>query len=236
MALKFRIFTTEDGSPTLIWSRDDGYEEKMHHSGGALTESLFIYQTALREALGRGWPGRVLSLGLGLGYNELIAAAEFMKSGTSDWKIWSFEAEDSLRENFACWLTGAKSELAEIYEDILRRTAASFEVSPAALFGFAREGLHCGKLELRGRFPEDAADVSGGTCVFYDAYSKKMDAGLWEENSLTTRLAPLLAPGCVLSTYAATGSMNRALKILGFRLLPRAGFLGKRESTLAIRE
>ena len=236
MALKFRIFTTEDGSPTLIWSRDDGYEEKMHHSGGALSESLFIYQTALREALARGWPGRVLSLGLGLGYNELIAAAEFLKSGVEDWKLWSFEAEDSLRENFSGWLSGDAPELAEIHADILRRIAASSGISPAELFTFAREGFDRGQLELRGRFPEDVAGVEGGTCVFYDAYSKKMDADLWEENSLAGRMAPLLAPGCVLSTYAATGSMNRALKTLGFRLLPRAGFLGKRESTLAIRE
>jgi tRNA U34 5-methylaminomethyl-2-thiouridine-forming methyltransferase MnmC len=89
---------------------------------------------------------------------------------------------------------------------------------------------------LHGRFPEEAGSTVGVTCVFYDAYSKKMDADLWQETSLVTRLDPLLARNCVLSTYAATGTMKRALKTLGFRLLPRTGFLGKRESTLAIRE
>lgn len=232
----WQIFTTADGSPTLIWSRADGYVEKMHHSGGALTESLYIYQTALRDVLNRGWPARVLSLGLGLGYNELIAMAEIQRSGRDDWAVYSFESEEPLRASFADWLNDRPAELQSVHEDVLGRVAAAASVTPEHLRAFARTGLSKNYLELRGRFPETATGIEGCACVFYDAYSKKMDADLWDEERLIARLGPLLAPRAALSTYAATGSMKRALKALGFRLLPRTGFLGKRESTLAIRE
>ena len=233
---KWRIFTTHDGSPTLIISRADGYEEKMHHTGGALTERLFIYQGALRKTLEQGWTARILSLGTGLGYNEMIAMGELLKTGAKNWKIWSFEIDSALRLSFTSWVKGESSELAVLHDDILQRVAATFELPAEELLAFARAGFQHGNLELRGAFPTDAGGVAGCTCVFYDAFSKKMDNDLWEEHALAERLSPLLAQGCILSTYGAAGSMKRALKALGFRLLPRAGFLGKRESTLAIRE
>lgn len=36
------IVYTADGSPTLSFSREDGYREKMHHAGGALVKA-FIF-------------------------------------------------------------------------------------------------------------------------------------------------------------------------------------------------
>jgi tRNA U34 5-methylaminomethyl-2-thiouridine-forming methyltransferase MnmC len=52
---------------------------------------------------------------------------------------------------------------------------------------------------------------------------------------LVEQLGRILAPQAVLATYAATGTMNRALRTLGFKILEKPGFQGKRESTLAVR-
>ena len=232
------IFITADGSPTLQFKRDDGYGEKMHHSGGALSESLFVYQSALQRVLENNSTPRVLSMGLGLGYNEIITCAHLRSQNTlsSATKIWSFEALPFLRDEFTAWLGGAfTAHLHTVYEDVLQRICAHFQIHAAELKNIMLNLKSLNQLQLRSAFPDDLHAVSECNLVYYDAYSKKMDAELWDEEILVQRLGACLSVNCVLATYAATGSLNRALKRLGFRLIPKPGFLGKRESTLAIR-
>lgn len=224
------IFITADGSPTLVFTRSDGYVEKMHHTGGALAESLYIYREALREGEGC----RVLSVGLGLGYNELITLAEFARRGLGEFKIYSFEALPVLREGFTDWAAGRlDSRLANVVDDVARRVAA--ESGVANLKELTVDALADGRLELRGAFPAELTGVTQIDTVYYDAYSNKMDPELWIETLLTESLGPCLAPRCRLATYAATGALKRALKRLGFGLRDKAGFQGKRQSTLAVR-
>lgn len=231
------IFTTQDGSPTLSWRRSDGYVEKMHHSGGALEESLYIYHQSLERVLASHRPVRVMSIGLGLGYNELITMAEMVKRGLTEWQIWSFEAHPDLHSEFKTWIAEGDSDsaLGLVYNNILARIADRLKVDPTEIKITAREALHRGTLQLRLSFPDDISEINDVNLIYYDAYSKKMDPHLWDEQRLTEKLGPLLGERCVLSTYAATGSLNRVLRHLGFRLIPKPGFLGKRESTLAIR-
>jgi tRNA U34 5-methylaminomethyl-2-thiouridine-forming methyltransferase MnmC len=238
MSSAFQIFITRDGSPTLVWPGQNGAVEKMHHSDGALSESLYIYHQALNEVLGRGWPVRVLSLGLGLGYNELITLAQAHKSGREDLYIWSFEASSLLRDGFQAWLqdTALDPDLARAFTQAAAGVAATFDLSLATLKDIARNAFASGRLELRGKFPDDTSDIGACTCVYYDAFSKKLSPDLWIEEDIARHLESMTAAGCVLATYASTGALNRALKRLGFRLCDKKGFSGKRESTLAIRE
>lgn len=229
------IFVTGDGSPTLSFARPDGYREKMHHSAGALGESLYIYHHALRLTLAADLTPRVLSVGLGLAYNELLTTAEMVKRGRIEYKIWSFEALPELREGFRQWIGGeSDGELASVLESAAEMVAAHFDIPLPVLKWQLHNSLQDGRLELRGSFPQDSDLVSANT-VFYDAYSRKMDESLWEEQALYHSLEKILQPDCVLATYAATGSLNRSLRRLGFRLSDKTGFMGKRESTMAIR-
>lgn len=230
------IFTTTDGSPTLSFARDDGYQEKMHHSGGALSESLFIYHSALVEALSKNWPPRILSFGLGLGYNELLAIGECLKQGKSDWKIFSFESEDFLRQSFSNWLNKMPSALSDTYDLICLQIAQALNISSQTLRSEALRGLKAHNLELRSAFPDSLDTVKNCSVIFYDAFSNKMNQSPWAEETLKNCLGPTLNQKCLFTTYAATGTLNRGLKNLGFSLLKRKGFQGKRESTLAIRE
>lgn len=236
MPLDLTIFTTGDGSPTLSFSRSDGYVEKMHHSAGALSESVYIYHSTAVQALERGWPLRVLSFGLGLGYNELLAIAEASRRGLHDWKIFSFEAYPYLTEQFAGWLQGQSGSLAPVLDQVLDGVATRLGLERSKILREACAGLNDGRLELRAAFPADRALTSDCSVVFYDAFSNKMETDPWLESTLTNELNACLANACLFTTYAATGSLNRGLKALGFRLLSRPGFEGKRESTLAIRE
>ena len=79
--LEYAFEATEDGSQTLRLGLGEGASEAMHSLRGAFSETDYIYGEALRAALTRGWPLNVLSMGLGLGYVELLSAALFAKMG-----------------------------------------------------------------------------------------------------------------------------------------------------------
>jgi tRNA U34 5-methylaminomethyl-2-thiouridine-forming methyltransferase MnmC len=205
----------------------------MHHSGGALTESLYIYHYGLNMALNEGCPPHVVSLGLGLGYNELIALAEFQRRNQPEFKIWSFEADEYLRAQFTQWLQGRSGTLSAIYDEISASVEAHFKIE--SLRTMAVEHFQNGSLQLRGSYPVDTNNVEDVGVFFFDAFSNKMSPELWQELNMRETLSQLLSPHALLCTYAATGALNRVLKQLEFRLLDRPGFQGKRESTLAIR-
>lgn len=230
------IFVTKDGSPTLCFQRADGYVEKMHHSGGALSESLFIYHQALVEGLKIVENPKILSVGLGLGYNELIVAAELIAHPAKTACLWSFENLDALRNGFLSWIIDdARGPLADVYDSVALGISCQFKLTSVQLKSWLAEAYSSGRWQLRRSFPDDIENV-WANIVFYDAYSRKMNPELWIEGELVAVFERHLEPNAVLATYAATGALNRTLKRLGFRLTPKAGFLGKRESTLAIRD
>ncbi len=239
MDANLEVFVTGDGSPTLTFARDDGYIEKMHHSAGAFSESLYIYHRGLTTALDAGVPPAVISVGLGLAYNELICLAEFIKRGMTG-TIWSFEALPVLREQFVRWAgagepgaTQATPEYTKIMEDICTRTEAHFGIT--GLKTRARTALESGELKVLKLFPEEASLVANAGVIFYDAFSNKMSPELWQEEQLRRDLEPMLAPRALLCTYAQTGALKRVLKSLNFTLVDRPSFRGKRGCTLATR-
>jgi tRNA U34 5-methylaminomethyl-2-thiouridine-forming methyltransferase MnmC len=128
-----------------------------------------------------------------------------------------------------------ENELDTLFNQVLVQVAGRLNIPAIDLNLALRHGLIMGQLELRSTFPADSDGVQGCNCIFYDAFSKKMDPQLWNETELQNILAKLTAPKCVLASYAATGALNRVLKNLGFHLTGRPGFEGKRESTLAER-
>ncbi|MEO0336841.1 MAG: hypothetical protein AAF202_10620, partial [Pseudomonadota bacterium] len=80
---KYRRLTTKDGSPTLEITVE-GVNENMHNFHGAFSETDYIYGEALRWALASPVPTlRVLSVGLGLGYNEIMTAAWSLRATES---------------------------------------------------------------------------------------------------------------------------------------------------------
>ena len=234
----FEISFTLDGSPSLRIADSNGYVEKMHHSDGALSESLYIYGEAMDETLKAGWPLHVLSLGLGLGYNELITAAKAIQHRISPSEAWlySFEIEPLLRDSFATWVTNKAGAFTDLYDLILQSLAAGLQIEAGAIRNWLRQAHELKRWQIRARFPDEASDVKEMTCMLYDAFSNKMSPELWTEELITSQLQTLCAPGCVFSTYAATGALNRALRNTGFVKQDRRGFSGKREATFAIRK
>lgn len=244
-----RHVTTDDGSPTLASTNAEGITETMHHRGGALSETLYIYGPAITLAVSRP-VARVMSLGLGLGYNEILAAA--LCPEECSLKMITFEMDPSLTEGFLAWIRGSEiSPHRAAYEwienQLLTQHRAQSDAQPApqraALSNTLsatrprdrlRTWLNNGQFEVRGRFPEALA-TERFHAFLYDAFSRKMSENLWSEFFLTQLLNRHAEADALFATYAATGDLRRALKQNQFEVIARKGFAGKKESLLGAR-
>jgi tRNA U34 5-methylaminomethyl-2-thiouridine-forming methyltransferase MnmC len=232
---------TEDGSPSLQTTYDNGIRELMHHFRGALTESIYVYTPAIEWGLRQVGDGcRILSLGLGLGYNELLSIGAALRGGRSI-ELITFEMDSVLRENFRSWLADELEDTnwRDIYDTILNSTAKALDLSPGVtaqtLKCAAQNLIQTNRWSLRGAFPDSLNSGERFHVLLYDAFSAKMNEPLWLEESLFEFLNQHAAPSCVFATYAATGRLKRALKRAGFQQEFKAGFGGKKESTFAVR-
>lgn len=250
--MEYLFIKTEDGSPTVRLgpTRDESSSsEAMHSLKGAFSETVYIYGTAIQLMLDEGMTPRVLSLGLGLGYVELLATGLALKQAKSlsqdaqaalldSFGGESFELVPELRAWFTAWVYGEGDVPAEFrltYDEILNRTATETSVEATkireTLAGLVRDG----RWKIREALTADTAFTTDFGCICFDAFSSKTSPELWSEEFLLKFFAQVCAPRCVLSTYACTGALKRSLKASGFELTIREGFSSKRDSTFAVR-
>lgn len=252
----FLIESTADGSPTARI----GDSETMHSFRGAFSETLYIYGSALdrflalEPAMARSECPRVLSLGLGLGYVEILSAAHALQHGYP-LRGRSFELVPELIHGFRTWLL-APQETVEttqgspviplsIYDQILARTAQAFYLQSAthldagelalAIRQRLAAAVACGDWILDGPLTSSTDFSQSFHIIAFDAFSSKTTPELWSREFLDPFLARACSPVCVLSTYACTGHLKRALTAAGFTLEIREGYASKRDSTLAVR-
>lgn len=241
---RFDFLTTGDGSPSICLSNDRFRPEAMHHSDGALAESLFIYHRLLAESLEFGAQPHVLSVGLGCAYNEMISVAHFLAKGISftDFYMESFEGVTELREGFLTWLhpTGddegeLQTELQSTFDKVLRMVGQQFHISPNQLKSKLLELYAGDQFKLRDWLTASTEFNKKFGVIYFDAFSNKSTPDIWGEAFLVNFLQNAADEKCGLATYASTGALKRALKNSGFTLAEQPGFSGKRQSTRALR-
>lgn len=230
----FETVITNDGSPTLRWLGDEN-QETMHHSGGAYIETQLIYGEPVRQGIKQG-ARSALSVGLGLGYNEILIATEAMAAQIlpAQFRMVSFESEVILRTELLKWIQ-SRSDAAPIYDDVfsfyeLERSAKIKEVKSWLL-----EMFESGAWKILESLNSDTEIEEKFEMVLYDAFSSKTSPYLWQEDFLNRFLVQVAADRCLLTTYACTGNLKRALKANGFSLYLPAGFHSKRNRTIAFK-
>lgn len=236
--LPFQMVETADGSLTARL----GESETMHSLRGAFNETVYIYGTAFEVAqneLGIQEP-TVFSLGLGLGYVEILSAALALKSGVKP-QGESFELIEELNTSFTNWAHSQSQEAfvsPEIYQQIANRTCELMKselVTVATLRTAVESALAEKSWILSGPLTPETKFARKFDCIAFDAFSSKSTPELWTREFLDQFLKTACNETCVLSTYACTGHLKRALVDAGFELRIREGYASKRDSTLAIR-
>jgi hypothetical protein len=231
----FVLQSTADGSPTLSLGERG---EWMHHRRSAFEETLYVYGEAVRRVTLRTPTPSFVSVGLGLGYVELLLAATRVREGWTGNRLRTFESDASLRAGLLSWIqtdASLPAPFATAYDTIASRVAAHFDVAPPILKIALRDWRESGLWTLDGALDDQTEWDARYDCILYDAFSADTAPALWEPEFLTSFIERAAAPRCVFATYAATGDLKRVLAKHRFRDEKRVGYAGKRECTLSLR-
>lgn len=265
----YKLEITADGSPTLRY----GEGESMHHSGGAASESIYIYQKAMDFLYSKGkgvftpnalektsheailndfslmntseinTPLTVMSLGFGLGYNELLVALWGLINDLplEKIRIKSYEKEMFLYTEFNLWLNGKPTPLGEVLDLVLNKI---IEFSSEEIKGKMTAPLV--KVRLKNMLEKQLWVQAGALVVpfaseekwqllLFDAFSSKTSPELWQVEFINQLLKYNTSLPCVFTTYACRGELKRVLHDNEFYFMKRLGFKGKRDATLAFK-
>lgn len=227
----YELILTKDGSPSLAPICFGATKEMMHHQAGAWNETQYIYGRLLQPTFQNCQNPNFLSLGLGLGYNEICIAEQGLLA-QKKWCCDSYEKNPELCMLFSQYVRDelAPSEIFETYQLIFSRLKNA-DLVKASL----RSALVSGQLRLNGELNHSTKFANRFHAFLWDAYSQKTSNELWEAEFLKKVLFESMSKSewCGFSTYACTGSLKRTLREVGFTVSITPGFSGKRESTFA---
>lgn len=225
---QFVFCTTADGSPSLALF--DG--EMMHNRDGAFSETCYVYEPVIDAVLNVPGDVTLLSVGLGLGYVEMLAVSKTLVTGRhADLTVHSFESDVRLRKTFTEWLCGVFVTLP--YEQIAARFEQQFQLPTGSIRRALSQQLAEKKLHLQGTLNSETRHTSYYHGICFDAFSPKTTPELWSEKVLRPILNQTDTHSACFATYASTSQLKQILKSSGFEIQSRKGFAKKRECILA---
>ncbi len=213
--MKRKIITTADGSKTI---QIEEWNEQYHSKHGAVQEAYHVFiEHGLR--LFSDSTVSILEIGFGTGLNALITLLEAEKLrlkvdyvGVEAYPV----ALDEARELNYCTQLEAVSQLAEFE----KMHTSAWEVREAITenFNLQKEQKDFRSIENRQTF----------NLIYFDAFGARVQPELWTEEVFAKMYQALQSKG-VLVTYAAKGSVRRAMQAVGFEVERLPGPPGKRE-------
>lgn len=221
-----KIVETADGSSTLYMETINEYYHSKH---GAVQEAKHVYLKNGFEFWKSIEPGKkrcnVFEMGFGTGLNVLLTYLAHLESSVEIY-MQSLEAyplnSDVLKGlNFNSFLPNSEHT---VFDKIHTSSwDERIKISPE----FTLHKIH---QTLEKFTPEESIDV-----IYYDAFGSRAQPEMWDD-SCFTKLVEAMSPGAVFVTYAAKGSVRRALDRLGLTVELVPGPPGKREMIRAYRQ
>ncbi len=212
-----------EGSPRsrkfndIYYSRDGGPEESL---------SVFLKGNFLPER----WAGRssftICETGFGTGLNFFASASLFLKTASSQHRLYYFSAEKHplTKEDF--------TRTASLWPEFSEISSELLEMYPPALEGFHPIRLSHSRVYLILMYGDAGASLkkmtSGVDAWFLDGFSPAKNPEMWSDE-IFHEAARLSLTGATLATYTSAGFVRRGLESAGFRVERAAGFGGKNE-------
>tara|TARA_R100001594_G_scaffold145608_1_gene195973 strand:- start:85 stop:747 length:663 start_codon:yes stop_codon:yes gene_type:complete len=213
--LKREIITTADGS-TTIQIKD--WQEQYHSKHGAIQEAYHVFIHSGLD-LFENTTVDILEIGFGTGLNALITLIEFKKrnlkinyTGVEAYPVSKDELgqlnyldqlkANSLKDEFATMHTSPWEKLVEVTAD----------------FSLIKEQ----------KFFKDISKSNAFDLVYFDAFGARVQPELWTVEIFEIMFKAMKSGG-YLVTYAAKGSVRRAMLEVGFLVERLPGPPGKRE-------
>lgn len=216
--MKRTFITTGDGSVTIHLP---DWDEQYHSKHGAIAEAKHVFiKTGLDYYLSNHpntIPLQILEIGFGTGLNAYLtlleAASQKKQIQYTGVEAYPISEEEIKAVNYAEILNTSQSLFNELHkapweEEVL--ITAHFRVSK------------------KKQFFKDIEDIDTFHLIYFDAFGARVQPQLWTEEIFAKMYTSLKVNG-VLVTYAAKGSVRRAMQTVGFIVERLPGPPGKRE-------
>ena len=219
--VKREIITTADGSTTI---RLIDWEEQYHSKHGAIQEAYHVFIDHGLSAIAKKELS-VLEMGLGTGLNAFITFLEGNKTGRKiDYcaiEAYPVPPEELEQLNYVQEL--AVPDQLKHFDEI-HNSPWEQRCQITAQFSLLKKQM-------------DFREIDEAACydlIYFDAFGARVQPELWTE-AVFKKMFRALRPKGVLVTYAAKGSVRRAMEAVGFIVERLPGPPGKREMLRAIK-
>lgn len=217
--MKRKIITTGDGSTTI---HIEDWDEQYHSTHGAIQESEHVFiKTGLHHLQNTFNPEQIhiLEIGFGTGLNAFMTYLEAKKHnfpvnyvGIEAYPVASAEITQL---NYS---TKLKVEHEQI--TFTKMHTCDWETETVLAENF--------KLTKRQQFFHQINDKERYNLIYFDAFGARVQPELWTVE-IFQKMYNALQSKSVLVTYAAKGSVRRAMQEVGFTVERLPGPPGKRE-------
>lgn len=219
--MKREIIITADGSTTIHLPE---WNEQYHSKHGAIQEAYHVFIKHGFNFLNQK-DISILEMGLGTGLNAFIT---FLEAERSNIKVtytgieaYPVEPKEIDKLNYISELEA--ENFYKIFRDIHTVTWDETH-SISSYFSITK----------RRAYFEDFSDTNKYHLIYFDAFGARVQPNLWSEE-IFIKMYHALKPNGVLVTYAAKGSVRRAMQSAGFKVERLLGPPGKREMLRAIK-
>lgn len=213
--MKREIITTSDGSKTIHIA---DWNEQYHSKHGAIQEAYHVFiKSGL--SLFRDRSLSILEIGFGTGLNCLITLLEAPKqhldiqyTGVEAYPITSEELEQ------LNYISELKADVVKDEFQKMHNSPWEKEIAITNSFRLKKQQKDFKELKATNLFD----------LIYFDAFGARVQPELWTE-AMFAKMYAALQSGGVLVTYAAKGSVRRAMQTVGFCVERLPGPPGKRE-------
>ncbi|MFW5804724.1 MAG: tRNA (5-methylaminomethyl-2-thiouridine)(34)-methyltransferase MnmD [bacterium] len=209
-----------DGSSTVFVP---GIGEYYHSLHGAIPESLHVFIKEGYRLIKKN-EFKVFEMGFGTGLNTLLTWIECKRTGKKVFyetiDLYPLDIQEITNLNYTELLPGTAEFFLKIHESPWGK-----KISLDNYFDLLKK-----KIDLLDHKSENEFDL-----VYFDAFSPKVQPGLWKEEVLK-KIFELLTPGGIMTTYCVKGDVRRTLLHLGFKVEKIPGPPGKMEMLRAVKD
>lgn len=220
--MKREIITTSDGSTTIHLP---DWNEQYHSKHGAIQEAYHVFIKHGLKLFDKE-EVNLLEIGFGTGLNAFITFLEAAKEQFSVRYVGVEAYPVALDE---------VSKLNYIQELKADKDASVFKQMHQQPWGIPQEVTPYFSLEKRQQFFNEISDKETFDLIYFDAFGARVQPELWTEEIFQIMFNALKEKG-ILVTYAAKGSVRRAMQAVGFSVERLPGPPGKREMLRAVKE
>lgn len=221
--MKREFLTTGDGSKTI---HIPAWNEQYHSKHGAINEALHVFiQAGLQYFIetSKTKEIEILEIGFGTGLNafltQLFSEKEQRKIDYTGIEAYPVLFSEIEKLNYPKLLESPKTIFEKLHQ-------VPWEKSIQISDYFA--------LKKRKQFFSEIEETAAYNLIYFDAFGARVQPELWTEIIFEKMFRALMTDG-ILVTYAAKGSVRRAMEAVGFKVERLPGPPGKREMLRAVR-